>query len=55
MKNILLGIIFWTILLLIMSLMFWIAELLIQVININTVMTIFYIVLGICLIYLFKN
>ena len=55
MKNILLGIIFWTILLLIISLIFWIAELLIQVINMNTVMTICYTVLGIYFIYLFKN
>lgn len=35
--------------------MFSLAELLIQVINMNTVMTICYTVFGICLIYLFKN
>ena len=55
MKTRLLKILFCILFLVFILGMFAIAELLIQVINMNTVMTICYTVLGICFIYLFKN
>lgn len=55
MKTSLLKILFCILFLVFILGMFAIAELLIQVINMNIVMTICYAVLGICLIYLLKN
>lgn len=55
MKNILTGIIFWTILLLIMLAIFAIAEFLAKVVTIDFIMVIVYIMLGISIVYIFKK
>lgn len=55
MKRIFLGLIFWTILLLIMLSIFAIAEFLAKIVTINFIMTIVYIILGISIVYIFKK
>ena len=55
MKRIFLGLIFWTILLLIMLSMFAIAEFLAKVVTIDFIMAIVYIMLGISIVYIFKK
>lgn len=55
MKRIFLGLIFWTILLLIMLSMFAIAEFLAKVVTINFIMAIVYIAMGISIVYIFKK
>ena len=55
MKKLLLGLAFWTILLLIMLAIFAIAEFLAKIITINFIMTIVYIMLGISIVYIFKK
>ena len=55
MKNILRGIIFWTIALAFILIMFGLAELLVKVISMNLVMAVVYIALGFSFIYIFKN
>lgn len=55
MKNLLTGIIFWTILLLIMLSMFAIAEFLTKIVTINFIMAIVYIAMGISIVYILKR
>lgn len=55
MKKIFLGLIFWTILLLIMLAIFAIAEFLAKVVTIDFIMVIVYIMLGISIVYIFKK
>ena len=55
MKNILTGIIFWTILLLIMLAIFAVAEFIAKVVTINFIMAIVYIAIGISIVYIFKK
>lgn len=55
MKKIFLGLIFWTILLLIMLAIFAIAEFLAKVVTIDFIMAIVYIMLGISIVYIFKK
>ena len=55
MKNILTGIIFWTILILAMLAIFAIAEFLAKIITINFIMTIVYIAMGISIVYILKR
>ena len=55
MKNIIRGIIFWTIALAFILLMIGLAELLSKVITINAIMTVAYIALGFSFIYILKN
>lgn len=55
MKKIFLGLIFWTILLLIMLAIFAIAEFLAKVVTIDFIMTIVYIAMGISIVYILKK
>lgn len=55
MKNIFTGIIFWTILLVAMFILFAIAEVLAKVVTIKAIMTIVYIAMGISIVYIFKK
>ena len=55
MKYLIFGLIFWTILLLIMLAIFAIAEFLAKIITINFIMAIVYIMLGISIVYIFKK
>lgn len=55
MKNILTGIIFWTILLLIMLAIFAIAEVLAKIVTIDFIMTVVYIAMGISIVYILKK
>lgn len=55
MKNILTGIIFWTILILAMLAIFAIAEVLAKIVTINFIMTIVYIAMGISTVYILKK
>lgn len=55
MKKLLLGLAFWTILLLIMLAIFAIAEFLAKVVTIDFIMVIVYIMLGISIVYIFKK
>lgn len=55
MKKLLLGLAFWTILLLIMLAIFAIAEFLAKVVTINFIMTIVYIAMGISIVYILKK
>lgn len=55
MKNILTGLIFWTILLLIMLAIFAIADFIAKVVTINFIMTIVYIAMGISIVYILKK
>lgn len=55
MKNILRGIIFWTIALAFILIMFTIAELLSKIVTMNFIMTVAYIALGFSFIYILKN
>lgn len=55
MKDLILGLIFWTILLLIMLSMFAIAEFLAKVVTIDFIMAIVYIAMGISIVYILKK
>lgn len=55
MKRIFLGLAFWTILLLIMFILFAIAEVLAKVVTIKAIMAIVYIAMGISIVYIFKK
>ena len=55
MKNMFTGIIFWTVLLLIMLAMFAIADFLAKIITINFILTIVYIAMGISIVYILKR
>ena len=55
MKNILRGLIFWTIALAFILIMFAIGQVLANLITMNFIMTVVYIALGFSFIYLFKN
>ena len=55
MKNLLIGLIFWTILLSIMLAMFAIAEFLAKIITIDFIMIIDFIMLGFSIVYIIKN
>ena len=55
MKNILTGLIFWTILLLIMLAIFAIAEVLAKIVTIDFIMTVVYIAMGISIVYILKR
>lgn len=55
MKNILTGIIFWTILLMAMFILFAIAEVLAKIVTINFIMTIVYIAMGTSIVYILKK
>lgn len=55
MKNTIKGIIFWTIALALLLIMFGLAELLSKIITMNLVMTVAYIALGVSFIYILKN
>lgn len=55
MKNILTGLIFWTILLLIMLAIFAIAEVLAKIVTIDFIMTVVYIAMGISIVYILKK
>lgn len=55
MKRIFLGLIFWTILLLIMFILFAIAEVLAKVVTIKAIMAIVYIAMEISIVYIFKK
>ena len=55
MKNILRGIIFWTIALAFILIMFTIGQALTNLITMNFIMTVVYIALGFCFIYILKN
>ena len=55
MKKLLLGLAFWTILLLIMLAIFAIAEFLTKIVTINFIMTIVYIAMGISIVYILKK
>ena len=55
MKRIFLGLAFWTILLLIMFILFAIAEVLAKVVTIKAIMAIVYIAMGISIVYLLKK
>ena len=55
MKNILTGIIFWTVLLLAMLAIFAVADFLAKVVTIDFIMAVVYIVMIIGTIYIFKN
>lgn len=55
MKNILTGLIFWTILLLIMLVIFAIADFIAKIITINFIITIVYIAMGISIVYILKK
>lgn len=55
MKNILRGIIFWTIAIAFILIMFTIAELLSKIVTMNFIMTVVYIALGYSFIYLLRN
>lgn len=55
MKNILRGIIFWTIALAFILIMFGLAELLSKIVTMNFIMTVVYIMLGFSFIYILKN
>lgn len=55
MKNILTGIIFWTILILAMLAIFAIAEVLAKIVTIKAIMTIVYITMGISIVYILKK
>lgn len=53
MKNAIIGFIFWIIALALMLIMFGLAELLAKVISMKLVMTVVYIALGFCFIYIY--
>lgn len=55
MKNILTGLIFWTILLLIMLAIFAIAEFIASIVTIDFIMTVVYIAMGISIVYILKR
>ena len=55
MKNILRGIIFWTIAIAFILIMFGLAELLTKIVTMNLVMAVVYIALGFSFIYILKN
>ena len=55
MKKLFLGLIFWTILLLIMLAIFAVAEFLAKVVTIDFIMAVVYIVMIVGTIYIFKN
>lgn len=55
MKKLLLGLAFWTILLLIMLAIFAVAEFLAKVVTINFIMAIVYIAIGISIVYILKR
>lgn len=55
MKNILRGLIFWTIAIAFILIMFGLAELLTKVISMKQIMLITYLVLGYSIIYVLKN
>lgn len=55
MKNMIKGLIFWTIALALLLIMFTIAELLAKVITMKQIMTVAYIALGFSFIYLLRN
>ena len=55
MKNLLTGIIFWTILMSIMLVMFAIADFIASIVTIDFIMTIVYIAMGISIVYIFKK
>lgn len=55
MKNLLNGLIFWTILLLIMLAIFAIAEVLAKIVTIDFIMTVVYIAMGISIVYILKR
>lgn len=55
MKKLLIGLIFWTILILAMLAMFAIAEFLTKIVTINFIMAIVYIAMGISIVYIFKK
>ena len=55
MKKLLIGLIFWTILILAMLAIFAIAEFLAKVVTIDFIMVIVYIMLGISIVYIFKK
>ena len=55
MKDLILGLAFWTILLLIMFILFAIAEVLAKVVTIKAIMAIVYIAMGISIVYILKK
>lgn len=55
MKNTIKGLIFWTIALALLLIMFTLAELLVKVITMKQIMTVAYIALGFSFIYILKN
>ena len=55
MKNIFTGIIFWTILLVAMFILFAIAEFLAKLVTIDFIMAIVYIAMGISIVYILKK
>ena len=55
MKNLLMGLIFWSILLSIMLAMFAIAEFLVKIITIDFIMIIVYIMLGFSIVYIIER
>ena len=55
MKNTIIGIIFWTIALVFMLLMFAIGQALANVVTINMIMNLVYVLLGISIVYILKN
>lgn len=55
MKKLLIGLIFWTILILAMLAIFAIAEVLAKIVTIDFIMVIVYIMLGISIVYIFKK
>ena len=55
MKNILMGIIFWTIALAFIFVMFTIAEALSKIVTMNAIMNLVYVLLAISIVYILKN
>ena len=55
MKNIIRGIIFWTIAIAFILIMFGLAELLTKIVTMNFIMAVVYIALGFSFIYLLRN